>query len=37
MKDVIECLYNREYEGRVIIDDALMERIDAYYEQYGAR
>ncbi|MER2024486.1 MAG: orotate phosphoribosyltransferase, partial [Eubacteriales bacterium] len=33
MKDVIECLYNREYEGRVIIDDALMERIDAYYEQ----
>ena len=37
MKDVSECLYNREYEGRVIIDDALMERIDAYYEQYGAR
>lgn len=37
MKDVIECLYNREYEGRVIIDDALMKRIDAYYEQYGAR
>ena len=37
MKDVIECLHNREYEGRVIIDDALMERIDAYYEQYGAR
>ena len=37
MKDVIECLYNREYEGRVIIDDALMERIDEYYEQYGAR
>ena len=31
MKDVIECLYNREYEGRVIIDDALMKRIDAYY------
>ena len=31
MKDVIECLYNREYEG------SLMERIDAYYEQYGAR
>ena len=37
MKDVIECLYNREYEGKVIIDDALMERIDAYYEQYGVR
>ncbi len=37
MKDVIECLYNREYEGRVIIDDVLMKRIDAYYEQYGAR
>ena len=37
MKDVIKCLYNREYEGRVIIDDVLMKRIDAYYEQYGAR
>ena len=37
MQDVIECLYNREYEGKVIIDDALMERIDAYYKEYGAR
>ncbi|MBP3879596.1 MAG: orotate phosphoribosyltransferase [Lachnospiraceae bacterium] len=37
MDDVIECLYNREYEGRVIIDDPLRERIDAYYRQYGVR
>ncbi len=37
MNDVIECLYNREYEGRVIIDDALRERIDAYYKEYGVR
>ena len=37
MDDVIEYLYNREYEGRVIIDDPLRERIDAYYRQYGVR
>ena len=36
MADVIEVLYNREYKGRVIIDDAMKERIDRYYELYGA-
>lgn len=35
MKEVVEHLYNREYEGRVIIDDAMKELIDRYYEQYG--
>ena len=35
--DVVECLYNKEVEGRVIIDDELKGRIDAYYEEYGAK
>lgn len=36
MAEVIEHLYNREYKGRVIIDDQLKAAIDAYYAQYGA-
>jgi orotate phosphoribosyltransferase len=36
MAEVVEHLYNREYKGRVIIDDILKAAIDAYYEQYGA-
>ena len=34
--DVIEHLYNRPYNGKVIIDDQLRAAIDAYYAQYGA-
>ena len=36
MAEVVEHLYNREYQGRVVIDDAMKEAIDRYYEQYGA-
>jgi len=36
MREVVEHLYNKEYKGRVVIDDALKEKIDAYYEKYGA-
>lgn len=36
MAEVIEHLYNREYKGRVVIDDQLKAAIDAYYAQYGA-
>lgn len=36
MEEVIEHLHNREYKGKVIIDDILKEAIDAYYKQYGA-
>ncbi|RHP34563.1 orotate phosphoribosyltransferase [Lachnotalea sp. AF33-28] len=36
MADVIEHLYNRPYNGKVIIDDQLKAAIDAYYAQYGA-
>ena len=37
MDEVVEYLYNRECQGRVIIDDTLKSSIDAYYEQYGAK
>ncbi|WP_294145389.1 orotate phosphoribosyltransferase [uncultured Clostridium sp.] len=37
MADVVEHLYNRECQGRIVIDDALKAAIDAYYEQYGAK
>ena len=36
MAEVVEHLYNKEYKGRVVIDDKLKAAIDAYYEQYGA-
>ena len=37
MKEVVEHLYNREYKGKVIIDDTLKTVIDEYYRQYGAK
>ena len=35
--DVVEWLYNKECQGKVVIDDTLKAAIDAYYEQYGAK
>ena len=35
MPEVVEYLYGREHQGKVIIDDELKQRIDAYYAQYG--
>ena len=37
MAEVVEHLYNRECQGKVVIDDALKAAIDAYYEQYGVK
>ncbi len=37
MADVVEHLYNKPYNGKVIIDDELKAAIDAYYEQYGVK
>ena len=37
MAEVVEHLYNKEYKGKIIIDDALKAAIDAYYEQYGVK
>jgi len=36
MQEVVEHLYNREYKGRVVIDEMIKGAIDAYYQQYGA-
>ena len=35
MPEVVEYLYDRECQGRIVIDDELKQRIDAYYAQYG--
>ncbi len=37
MDEVVECLYNRPVDGRIVIDDALKQAIDDYYKQYGAK
>lgn len=37
MAEVVECLYNKPYKGKVIIDDTLKARIDDYYREYGAK
>lgn len=37
MEEVVEHLYNKNYNGRVLIDDKMKAAIDAYYAQYGAK
>ncbi len=37
MDEVTEALYNKEVDGKVIIDDTLKSAIDAYYQQYGVK
>jgi len=37
MGEVVEHLYNKECNGKVVIDDNIKTAIDAYYEQYGAK
>jgi orotate phosphoribosyltransferase len=37
MADVVEHLYNRECQGKIVIDDAIKTAIDAYYAQYGVK
>ena len=37
MPEVVEHLYNKEVAGKVVINDELKERIDAYYAQYGVK
>ncbi|MFZ5353038.1 MAG: orotate phosphoribosyltransferase [Bacillota bacterium] len=36
MKEVVEYLYNRELDGKVLIDDEMKSRIEDYYKLYGA-
>ena len=37
MKEVTECLWNRPYNGRTIIDDEIKAAIDRYMDEYGAK
>ncbi len=35
MKEVVDHLYNKPYQGKIIIDDNLKTAIDSYYDKYG--
>ncbi|MGN0482571.1 MAG: orotate phosphoribosyltransferase [Lachnospiraceae bacterium] len=37
MDDVVEYLYNKERNGKIVIDDQIKTAIDKYYEEYGAK
>ena len=37
IRDVMNCLHNREVDGRVYIDDAMLGRMEDYLAQYGPR
>lgn len=37
MDEVTEYLYGKEVQGKVRIDDAMKQALDAYYAQYGAK
>lgn len=37
MAEVVEHLYNKECQGKVIINDDMKAAIDVYYEQYGVQ
>lgn len=35
MQEVVECLYNKPYNGNIVIDEKIKSDIDAYYKLYG--
>ena len=35
MPEVMEYLYNKEINGKVVIDDNIKEKLEAYYKEYG--
>ena len=37
MEEVVEHLYNKECQGKIVINDEIKKAIDAYYEQYGCK
>ena len=37
MDEVVEELYGKEVDGRVVIDDDIKAALDAYYERYGVK
>ena len=37
IRDIMDCLHNREVDGKVYIDDAMLGRMEDYLAQYGPR
>lgn len=37
MEEVVEYLYNKEYNGRIVINDEIKEALDKYYKEYGVK
>lgn len=37
MEDVVEHLYNKPYNGKIVINDTLKAALDSYYEIYGVK
>ncbi len=37
MAEVVKYLYKRPYNGKILLDDEMKARIEAYYELYGVR
>ena len=37
MEEVVEYLYNKECQGKVLIDDEMKKAIDDYYALYGVK
>ncbi len=37
MEEVVDYLYNKECQGRIVIDDELKKSIDEYYDKYGVK
>ena len=37
VRDIMDCLHNQEVDGRVIIDDAMLGRMEDYLVRYGPR
>jgi len=37
MEEVVEHLYNKECNGKVVITDEIKAAIDEYYDKYGVK
>lgn len=37
MEEVVEYLYNKEYNGRIVINDEIKEALNKYYKEYGVK
>ncbi len=37
MPEVVEYLYNKEYNGKIVLDDEIKQKLDLYYDKYGVK